>query len=349
LELISLLSQRESMRVWLTIPLLVIASVSCATRHAPVAAVPIPTPMARFEHVFVVVEENENYNEIIGNTADMPYLNTLAANYGLATNYYANTHPSLNNYFYLTAGRAGTKAPWVRLLADEYPGEVAGQNIATLLTANHNTWKAYAESLPRAGYVGDDRGLYVKRHNPFAYFAGVRHGSSIAGQNSQRTNIVPFDQFATDLQRDTLPDYSFIAPNLHNDAHNDAVTKSRAPCGDHQALQQADGWLKKNMAPLIESPSFKRSGLLIIVFDEACEYGPKADSLYDPKRSDVRGGGHVAAVVVSSLTPAGTRSDQLFHHESVLRLSLTALGIEQMPGFAGSAADMNGFFKAKTP
>jgi phosphatidylinositol-3-phosphatase len=340
---------RESMRCQLTILLLAVTCVSCATRRAPIASVAISAPIARFEHVFIVVEENENYDEVIGNTADMPYLNTLAANYGLATNYYANAHPSLNNYFYLTTGRMGTKAPWVWLLSDEYPGEVAGDNIASLLTANHKTWKAYAESLPRTGYLGDDRGLYVKRHNPFAYFTSVRDSSSVAGQPSQRANIVPFDQFASDLRSDTLPDYSFIAPNLYDDGHNDAVTKSMAACGDHRALQQADKWLKNNMAPLVGSASFQRDGVLIIVFDEACETGPKADSIYDPKRRDLRGGGHVAAVVVSSLTPAGTRTDQLFHHESVLRLSLTALGIEQMPGFAASAPDMNAFFKPKTP
>jgi hypothetical protein len=42
--------------------------------------------MGRFEHVFVVVEENQNYEEVIGNTKDLPYLNTLAAKYGVATN-----------------------------------------------------------------------------------------------------------------------------------------------------------------------------------------------------------------------------------------------------------------------
>ena len=75
-----------------------------------VPAVLIPAQMVRFEHVFVVVEENQNYEEVIGNTKDLPYLNTLAAKYGVATNYYANTHPSINNYFYLTAGRSGTRS-----------------------------------------------------------------------------------------------------------------------------------------------------------------------------------------------------------------------------------------------
>ena len=336
------------MRSRLTALLLVVVSVSCATRRPPGTVNPNPPAIARFEHVFVVVEENQSYEDVIGNTADMPYLNTLATNYGVATNYYANTHPSLNNYFYLTAGRAGTRAPWVRLLADEFPGEVGGDNIASVLTANHRTWKAYLESIPRAGYIGDDRGLYVKRHNPFAYFQSVRHGSS-AGEASQRANIVPFDQFVIDSQTNNLPDYSFVAPNLYNDAHNNPVTKKLAACGDHLALQQSDTWLKNNMAPLIDSPMFQRGGLLIIVFDEACENGPHEDWRYDPKHREVRGGGHVAAVVVSSLTPSGTKVDQLLHHESVLRLSLRALGVEQMPGFANTAADMDEFINGKKP
>src|SRR5437588_11809275 len=181
------------MRSRLMVFLLVLFCVSCATRHAPVAAIPLAAPAARFEHVFIVVEENQNYDAVVGNTADMPYLNTLAASYGLATNYFANTHPSLNNYFYLTAGRMGTRLPWAGILADEFPGEVAGDNVASVLAMNHKTWKAYMESLPRAGYVGDDRGLYVKRHNPFAYFASVRHSAAAAGQPSQRASIVPFD------------------------------------------------------------------------------------------------------------------------------------------------------------
>jgi hypothetical protein len=35
--------------------------------------------------------------------------------------------------------------------------------------------------------------------------------------------------------------------------------------------------------------------------------------------------------------------------EHVLRLSLSALGVEQMPGIAGSAPEMNAFFKLRTP
>ncbi len=82
-----------------------------------------------------------------------------------------------------TSGRNGTRAPWIWDLSDEYPFPVSGENVASVLTANGKTWKAYMEGLPRAGYIGDDRFPYVKRHNPFAYYFTVRN------QPSQRANI----------------------------------------------------------------------------------------------------------------------------------------------------------------
>src|SRR5207245_8109661 len=56
-----------------------------------------------FNHVFIVLEENHNYSSVIGSSS-MPYLNSLANTYGLATQYYANTHTSIGNYFMLTTG-----------------------------------------------------------------------------------------------------------------------------------------------------------------------------------------------------------------------------------------------------
>src|SRR5207244_7837774 len=58
---------------------------------------------APFGHVFIVVEENTNYASVIGSSA-MPYLSSLAQQYGLASQYYANTHPSIGNYFMMTVG-----------------------------------------------------------------------------------------------------------------------------------------------------------------------------------------------------------------------------------------------------
>ena len=306
--------------------------------QAPAAAAPLPpTQVPRFQHVFVVVEENENYDKVIGNTKDMPYLNELASRYGLATNYFANIHPSINNYFFLTSGRNGTRAPWIWDLSDEYPFPVSGENVASVLTANGKTWKAYMEGLPRAGYIGDDRFPYVKRHNPFAYYLAVRN------QPSQRANIVPFDDFHHDLAQGSLPDYSFIVPNIYHDGHDNPETHRMAECGDHTALKEIDGWLKDNIDPLVISEAFA-GALLVIVFDEACESGPQADWRYDRDHPTVKGGGRVPAIVISSRTPPSTTSNLLYHHQSVLRLTLRALGVEHAPGLASIAPDMSDFF-----
>jgi hypothetical protein len=63
---------------------------------------------ASFGHVVIVVEENANYASVVGATTAMPYLNSLIDSYGLATQYYANTHPSIGNYMMLVTGQVLT-------------------------------------------------------------------------------------------------------------------------------------------------------------------------------------------------------------------------------------------------
>src|SRR5437660_3080429 len=96
----------------------------------------------------------------------MPYLNSLASKYGLATQYFANTHPSIGNYFMLTTGQIITND-------DGFSGTVSADNMVRHFLSAGKTWKSYAESLPSVGYSGGDAYPYVKRHNPFSYFTDV--------------------------------------------------------------------------------------------------------------------------------------------------------------------------------
>jgi phosphatidylinositol-3-phosphatase len=299
----------------------------------------------QFEHVFVVVEENQSYDDVIGSTQDMPYFNSLARDYGVATNYYANAHPSVNNYFMMTAGRTAFSSLTTEFgfLANLHPAIVGGENVASILTDNNKTWKAYLEGLPKEGSLTSKDGGYVKRHDPFAFFETVVRGTP--GHPQQLSNLVPFaPNFERDLQNRTFPNYSFVVPDIHDDGHDNAKTHREAGCGDHAALQQIDQWLSRNIRPLVEDADFKRSGLLIIVFDEACSRGSKADDRLDPKQPSLRGGGHIPALIISSKTKPGTTSDQLLHHESLLRLCLRALGIQKFPGAAATAPAVTGFF-----
>src|SRR6266516_6646739 len=96
-------------------------------------------------HVFLVLEENHSYSSVIGSSS-MPYLNSLATKYGLATQYYANTHPSIGNYFMLTAGQIITNN-------DGLCSTITQDNIVRHLLTAGKTWKAYVDSLPYAGYT----------------------------------------------------------------------------------------------------------------------------------------------------------------------------------------------------
>ena len=60
---------------------------------------------AQSRHVWVVTEENHSYESVVGNS-NMPYFNSLAAKYGLATQYYSEQHNSLSALMWLVAGRS---------------------------------------------------------------------------------------------------------------------------------------------------------------------------------------------------------------------------------------------------
>jgi acid phosphatase len=255
--------------------------------------------------VFVVTEENTDYANVIGSSA-MPYLNSLAQQYGLATQYYANTHPSIGNYFELATGQILTNDDGSSTIEDV-------SNVVRSLLAAGKTWKSYAESIPNACYLGGDTGNYARKHNVFALLSDVANDPT-----GQACNIVPFTQFATDLASGTLPAFSNIVPDLCNDAHD---------C----SLGTADSWLQTNIDPLLKSATFQRDGLLIIVFDES-------------GGDNTNGGGQVVWVAVSAKSKPGYQSTTLYQHPSTLRLILKGLGITSYPGAAATAPDMDEFF-----
>jgi len=108
----------------------------------------------------------------------MHYLNSLASQYDLATQYFANTHPSIGNYFMLTTGQLVTND-------DGFAGTVGVDNIIRELITAGKTWKSYAESLPSIGYTGGDVYPYAKRHNPFSYFTDVVNSSTQLNRSGQ--------------------------------------------------------------------------------------------------------------------------------------------------------------------
>jgi len=269
------------------------------------SGVTVTTPgTSQFGHVFIVTEENTDAVDVT--SSSMPYLMGLAQQYGLSTQYYANTHPSIGNYFELATGQVLTNNDGSSTI-ENVP------NIVRSLVGAGKTWKSYAESIPRACYLGGDTGGYARKHNVFALLSDVANDPT-----GQACNIVPFTQFATDLANGTLPTFSNIVPNLCNDAHD---------C----SLSTADSWLSANIAPLLASPVFQQDGLLIITFDES-------------GGDNTLGGGRVFWAVISPKAKRGYQSSITYQHPSTLRLILKGLGVTVYPGAAASAPDMSEFF-----
>src|SRR6266545_536868 len=189
------------------------ATLGSGAPSAPVAATGAPNGPATtgalpdFKHVFVIVLENEDYEDVIGNSK-APYINSLAKHYGLATNYYGIHHPSLPNYLALTGGST------FEISSDCTDCFVAQPNIVDQLEAHGKSWKAYMEGMPGPCFVGDAAPLYRQKHNPFIYYDSVRTNPARCAR------IVPFTQFETDLQAAALPDYVWITPNMCNDGHD---------------------------------------------------------------------------------------------------------------------------------
>lgn len=262
----------------------------------------------------MVMEENQSDSTVVGNTSAWPNFNHLIHLGALPTNYYASTHPSIGNYFMLTTGQILTNN-------DSSTAIWNVDNLARRMLSSGVSFKIYAEGITQ-GYLGGNTGLYVIRHNPFAMLSDIANNKQVADQH-----IWPFTQFATDLANGTLPEFSFIIPNIDDDAH------SGTP-------QQADSWLQTNVAgPLSSNSVFMPGGdgLLIVDFDEA----ENSDSTY--------GGGHVSPVFWGPNVKVNftQTSNTLYQHPSMLRTVMESLQLSNAPAAAASAPPMAEFFVQK--
>jgi acid phosphatase len=292
-----------SLRRWIgaLLGLAALAMVGVGASPAPVeAAGTVPA----FDHIFTIVMENHSYGQIVG-SGSAPYINSLAAKYGLATNYFAVAHPSLPNYLALTGGST------FGITSDCTTCFVSAPNIAKdRVEASGRSWKAYMESMPKACFVGDSY-PYMQKHDPFIYFNDIRTNAA------ECNKVVPYSALATDLKSaGTTPNYAWITPNMCNDMHDCSVSTG-------------DTWLKNNVPAILNSAAFTaQNSLLMITWDE----------------DNGSSGNHVATLVIAKSVPAGFRSGVHYTHYSLLRTVESAWGLSPLTGNDGGASPMSDFF-----
>jgi hypothetical protein len=257
-------------------------------------------PLASRPHVILLVLENTEYGSVIGNSA-APSINALAADYGLATQSYARTHPSLPNYLELVAGTT------FGITDDCTDCHVEGTTIADQVAAAGYDWRAYMESMPSPCFTGASYGeLYARKHDPLIYVDHLRDSPGPCDK------IQPFDSFYAALDAATLPRFVQVSPNLCHDGHD---------C----SLRDSDAWVGSFAHRVIASPWFARGGVLIITYDEGTSNAACCSNA---------SGGHIATLVISLSTPPGARMSRPVTHAGVLRTIEELFGLR----FLGDAA-----------
>ena len=284
------------------------------------------------QHVVIVLEENTDYANVCGpNNTSMPFLCRLKSQGSFSANYYAPTHPSIGNYDDLGWGVVTTNDDGCNPNSCGFP--YTGDNIVREVQAVNKTWKGYSESLPSTCYFGGDSGQYAVRHSPIPYISDV--------QSNCLNRYVAFEDsnlgFAHDVASNTLPNFSFIAPNLCDDAHDCTLPGSLIP----------DQWLQNNVIqPLLLGGHLNPTTgdtILIVVFDES-----NADN--------TNGGGLIYWFMMGKGVKQNYQSTGpsvapgFYAHESTLRLIAELLGASFSGlGGAATAPDMTEFFGASGP
>ncbi len=192
-------------------------------------------PPSHYDHVVWIVLENHSFDQIIG-SSDAPYINQLAAQHGLAADFYAESHPSLPNYIAMTSG--STQG----ISDDDDPSAHALDvpSLFSLLPGGGS--RSLLESMP-ANCTRTDAGDYAVRHNPQAYYVNL-------GSNCDRFNVPLADP------PDLSARFTFVTPNLIHDMHNGTVA-------------DGDTWLSTFMPKVLSSEAYARGrAAVFLTWDE---------------------------------------------------------------------------------
>jgi phospholipase C len=282
------------------------ASGPCGTAAAPHA----------YEHVIWIWMENHSFSDIIGNTSQAPYINSIAASCGLATDYHNTTHPSLPNYLAATSGIAQGSLP-ATVYLDCSPSVICHMTVGSIF-GQGESWKAYEESMP-SNCATSSSGAYSESHNPAPYY------TSLSGCAS---HDVPYTQLATDLAHNALPAFSFITPNLNDDMHNGTIA-------------QGDAWLAKNLPAILNSKQYQAGTTAVFITWDEGSGGYPIEDCDDTTSTDTSC--RVPTIVISPSTPARTTSGTFFSHYSLLATTEQLLGLPKL-GQASSSPTMTAAF-----
>ncbi len=284
------------------------------------------SPLPQIHHVFIILEENKDWQSIYHNP-QAPFINSFLLTQGAYAQNYHNVpptlgslHPSGPNYILLEAGSLAF--PDHTFTTDDPPSATNSTSslfhISKLLDQTNQTWKAYQENISGRNCPITSEGNYAPKHNPFIYFRDVSGNPPSSTNAYCQSHIRPMQELAIDLASGHVAQYVFITPNLQNDMHDGTIT-------------QGDAWLA-NIVPLItSSPTFKKDGALFITWDEGA--GPEENN-------------PIGMIMYSPFIKKGYTNATLYSHASYVKTIEEIFHLTPLIGFSAdpTTIDLSDFF-----
>jgi hypothetical protein len=305
-----------------------------APPEEPEAAEPPPSPEAgRIKHVFLVSLTSSGYQAAFGSgtASQMPYLNgTLRPKGLLLTNYSVLTEATTPNGIATISGQPPNEATEAEcpVFEEECLYAVETSTIAEQLVVGGFTWRAYMEGMvdPTTGEpqncvypAGSEEeevepGGYSARLNPFTHF----HSLLDVGGCSE--GDVPITELKKDLKSEaTTASWNYISPDLCSAGAAEGCLEG-APAG----AAAADAWLAEVVPEILESPAYKKDGLLIVTFGGVNPPVPPAEGEAAPPPANPLKTG---AVLVSKFITKGSTDAARYTPYSLLRTSEELFGL----------------------
>ncbi len=340
---------------------LVCALFLAAFAGSALADAALPPP---FDHVFVILEENKDFEQILAGPS-APTLQRLAHDYGQASAFYGEVHPSEGNYVALlggdTFGIHDDDAYYCRpLMHDPYCGgaqasgyqshTVPSPHLGDQLAAKGLAWKGYYEDLPAPGSGAVTAGeailadgsrpaaLYASKHSGFMNFASVQTDPA------RKDKIVGFDQLERDLRRNALPNFALIVPNQCNEMHGLPGPGLPEGCasGDVQGLiRRGDAEIAALVGKIMATDAWRsaKNVAIVITFDEGASGSVGGCCGVTPGQPSNFGGGHIPTIVVTNHGPRGVVDPTPYNHYSLLRTIEDAFGLKEHLGRAAATQE----------
>jgi phospholipase C len=335
-----------------------------------------------YKHIFVILAENKGFDQMMSHPAWTPAIHRLAAQYGLATQFYAEVHSSEANYIALVGGDtfgihdddAFFCKPGVRNVNCEktdqpgYPDhDLTARSLMDQMAERGLTWKAYLEDLPSAGSLvprwptsdypanGKAYELYAAKHNGFVNFKTVNEEP----YPQLAEHFVGFAQLDKDLASGNVPNYAHIVPNQCNDMHGRSASEGPnvpADCDEGENLAGVVARGDAEIGALVDKIMASKfwsapdNSAIVVTFDENNKEERKTGAQgccgYEPDSRANFGGGHIVTIVITNHGPRHLVDPTPYNHYSLLRTTEAAFGINE---YLAHAADTSKGVVTMTP